>query len=157
MRIRTCVVLLAVTLTGATPPPESRARAVELLGIHAKLYYPESASFSRDILAEPRFSLWNAIIGEGDAEAPSNATLVTVELRGDPGSYGDRATVRLRAVARGRVLVNRATELGRFGTNGRQAVGFWIYDTGCDAIDLTATLSTRPDTLRARIPFECGE
>ncbi len=157
MRFRAYVALLFVTVAGAAPLPRQSARSIELVGIQAKLYYPATATFSRNILAEPRFALWNTIIGAGDAESPSNATLVLVDLRGAPGTYGERTTVRLRAVAGSRVLVNRAAQLSEFGPDGRQAVGFWIYGTGCEAVDLTATLSLRSDSVRARIPFECGE
>jgi hypothetical protein len=157
MRVRAFILSLLVLLVGASPPPHERARDIRLVGIQAKLYHPSTATFSRDLLADPPFALWNTVIGEGEAESPSNATLVLVELSGTAGDYGNGSSVRLRASAAGRVLVNRAARLSAFGADGRQFVAFWIYDSGCETIDLTASLSMRSATVRARIPFACGE
>lgn len=157
MKIRLSLISVCALLVGAAALPEEGAREVRVVGIQAKLFYQSTGTFSRDVLAEPRFAFWNTIIGEGDAEAPSNATLVLVEVSGSAGSYGDGASVRLRAIADGRTLVNRATKLSGFGSRNRQHVAFWVYDTGCDKIDLTATIVGQADTVRATIPFECGE
>jgi hypothetical protein len=53
-----------------------------ITAIRAQLYYERTASFSENIVAPSRIALWNVIVGEGDAEHPSNSTLVTVEVRG---------------------------------------------------------------------------
>jgi hypothetical protein len=60
----------------ATITPPYRITAVK-----AMLFYDGNATFSRDVLAKPDFTFWNTIIGEGDAEAPSNSTLILVEVK----------------------------------------------------------------------------
>ncbi len=57
----------------ATPP-------YKITSIQAKLFYHDKGTFSRNVLAKPDFGFWNTIIGEGDAEGPSEATLVLVEV-----------------------------------------------------------------------------
>lgn len=157
MSIRAVVLLLCATLVGAGPAQRSSQKDVTFVGIRAQLYYPGTGTFSRDVLSPPRFALWNTIIGAGDAEAPSNATLVSVDLQGPANTFGDSLYVRLRAVAVDQVLIDRALQLRAFGSTGRQSLAFWIYDTGCDPIDLIVRIDGQAASHRARLLFACGE
>lgn len=151
------LVLLALCRIPATA--QEITAPFSITGIQAKLYYDGTATFSRDVLAAPEFSFWNTIIGGGDAEGPSNSTLVMVEVSGTDATMATPTRkVELTAVAGGRVLLRRAIDIGRF-ANGKYYAAFWLYDTGCQPVKLTARLlgQSRRSTLVKNIPFKCGE
>jgi hypothetical protein len=149
------------TVLLAALPLHAQARvqpSFTISGMQAKLYFPESGTFSDDMLAVPvrSLNLWNTIIGAGWAEHPSNATLVLVRVAGPAGVYARGLSVELTVTnARtGGVVLRRRIEA----ENGRQE-GFWIYDTGCVPLVLRARLigqASSPSHER-KIPFECGE
>lgn len=130
-----------------------------ITGIQAKLYYDGTATFSRDVLAAPEFSFWNTIIGGGDAEGPSNSTLVLVEVSGTDATMATPTRkVELTAVTGRRILLRRAVDIGIF-ANGKFYAAFWLYDTGCQPVKLTARLlgQSRRSTTIKNLPFKCGE
>jgi len=65
---------------------QTRTPPYKITAIKAMLFYDGKGTFSRDVLAKPDFTFWNTIIGEGDADGPSNSTLVLVEVTGKPDS-----------------------------------------------------------------------
>src|SRR5438552_2628092 len=73
------LMLSAIPARSVSPPAPYK-----ISGIKAMLFYDGKGTFSRDVLAKPDFSFWNTIIGEGDAEGPSNSTLVLIEISGNP-------------------------------------------------------------------------
>jgi hypothetical protein len=138
----------------ATPP-------YKVTAIQAKLFYSDKGTFSRDVLAKPDFGFWNTIIGEGDAEGPSDATLVLVEVSGKSleGEMQPSRKVELTAVAKGKVLLKRALNVGLFSDDHKFYAAFWLYDTGCEPVKLTARIlgQPQPSLMSKTIPFECGE
>lgn len=136
---------------GATPPPYR-------LSLRAQLFYTERGTFSPDIIAHP-VDLWNTPAGEGRAGGASNATLVIVVVRGEAGSYVPTRKVELTVTSGGREVFRRAEEPGILNTEGRTYVAFWLYDTGCRRLRLSARiLGQTPSTpVTATIPFACGE
>ncbi len=160
LRILLAVVVLVVTLAplvaGAPPTPPYK-----ITGMQAKLFYYDKGTFSRDVLAKPPFGFWNVIIGEGEAEGHSESTLVMVEVTGKVGD-SDTPPVRkveLTAIADGKVLLKRAIEVGVFNEQNKFLAAFWLYDTGCVPVKLTARIigQSQPSTMNRTIPFECGE
>ncbi len=143
------------SLPGTVGPSEEYRIAT----IKAQLFYSDRGTFSDDIIGRPNLALWNTIIGEGDGGGPSRATLVVVEVAGAPGSFDAKRRVRLFA-RRGRTAVlDRAQRLSVLNPKGLVYVGFWLYDTGCAPLSLTAVLigQRTPASRTATIPFSCGE
>jgi hypothetical protein len=141
--------------TPATSPP------FVITGVRAKLFFPQTGTFSDDMLAAPDLGLWNTIIGAGWAKQPSNATLVLVDVASDGHTSPRGMSVELTVTAAegGAVILRRRVSLSSNRTGHRQE-GFWIYDTGCVPLVLRARLigqlSAAPPVER-KIPFECGE
>ncbi len=82
----TGLLILTANLEVRAVRPVSSAPPYKISAIKALLFYDGKGTFSRDVLAKPEFTFWNTIIGEGDAEGPSNSTLVLVEVTGKPDS-----------------------------------------------------------------------
>jgi hypothetical protein len=145
--------VMAVRPASSTPP-------YKITGIKAMLFYDGKGTFSRDVLAKPDFTFWNTIIGEGDAEGPSNSTLVLVEITGNPSR--DEASplrkVEFTATASRRVLLKRKADIGLF-ENGKYYAAFWLYDTGCKPVKISARIiaQAQPSSMSKTIPFACGE
>ena len=156
-------ILLVLTFdstTSALKPP-SATPPYKITAIQAKLFYFDKGTFSRNVLAKPDFGFWNTVIGEGDAEGPSDSTLVLVEVSGK-NSEAERPPsrkVELTAVARGKVLLKRAIEVGLFSDDHKFYAAFWLYDPGCEPVKLTARIvgQPQPSSMSKTIPFECGE
>ncbi|MEO6391317.1 MAG: hypothetical protein ABIP75_05650 [Pyrinomonadaceae bacterium] len=156
------LLVAGILLTSVAPVPAAAQEITgpfRITGIQAKLYYDGAATFSRDVLAAPEFSFWNTIIGEGDAEGPSNSTLVLVEVSGTDATMATPTRrIELIAVAGRRVLLRRAVDIGLF-AKGKYYAAFWLYDTGCQPVKLTARILGQPrrSILVKNIPFKCGE
>lgn len=132
-----------------------------ITAVKAMLFYDGSATFSRDVLAKPDFTFWNTIIGEGDAEAPSNATLILVEVAGNPSpsEAPPSRKVELTATTSHKLLLKRTVDIGLFGDGGKFYAAFWLYETGCQPVTLVARIlgQAQPSGVTRKIPFECGE
>jgi len=141
--------------------PKSASPDYRISAIKAMLFYDGKGTFSRDVLAGPDFGFWNTIIGEGDAEGPSNSTLVMVEVSGNPSRNEALPSrkVELTATAGGRVLLKRTSEIGLFSDEGKYYSAFWLYDTGCQPVKLSARIAGQgqASSMSKTIPFKCGE
>lgn len=160
LRLVVLTCLLVATMPVAVAKPRAKTAPYKIAAIQAKLFYDSNGTFSRDVLAAPKFTFWNTVIGEGDAEAPSSATLVVVEVQGEGGTAGDGARkVNLTVTAGRRVLLNRTNSIGLFTTGGKFYAAFWVYDTGCQPLKLTAKIVGQMPALSktATVPFACGE
>jgi hypothetical protein len=157
------VVLLAVSSISNVTAASRRSVTppYKITSIKAMLFYEQKGTFSRDMLAKPEMTLWNTIIGEGEAGSPSSSTMVVVEVTGR--AKGDAPTpsrkVELTATASGKVLLKRALDIGLLEETGKFYGAFWLYDTGCDSIKLSARIvgQTQPSAMTKLIPFQCGE
>jgi hypothetical protein len=136
------------------------AEAPKITAIRAQLYFEGSGKFSDDILASGQNMLWNTIIGEGGAGAPSNFTLVTVEVVGKDVPVGK---VHVQITARGykrKIVAQRTIHVSIYDEATKFLAPLWIYDTGCDEIEVTARLigkGVANTTVKKVIPFKCGE
>jgi hypothetical protein len=135
--------------------------AYRITAIKAMLFYDDKGTFSRDVLAKPAFTFWNTIIGEGDAEGPSNSTLVLVEIAGNPSRNEPLPLrkVEFTATSSRRVVLQRTADIGLFGDDGKFYAAFWLYDTGCQPVRIAARIlgQKQASSLKATIPFACGE
>jgi hypothetical protein len=133
------------------------APAYTIQRIKAFLYHDQTGELSEeDILAPPVRELFNVIIGTN----PSHATMVVVELSGEAGSYESGRKVSLTVTGKkGRVVLKKSTSLGVFGKDGKYFVAFWLYETGCEPLSLSAKLTGQPSASKAdaTINFICGE
>ena len=157
-RCAAAAMLCAGSLAAAGMALPRAAAPIRITAIRAKLFY-DDGTFSRDVLSPPAFALWNVIIGEGDAGKPSHSTLVIVEVTGRPNDTSSRVKVELTARDRRQKLLLRHAQEVYLGETGRYVAGFWLYDTGCEPIRLSArTVGQRSASTRtATLDFRCGE
>lgn len=164
-----CLLLIISLSSNLAINAQTRTPPYKITAIKAMLYYEGNGTFSRDVLAKPDFALWNTIIGEGMAEAPSSTTMVLVEVTGKPNSDEPLRKVEFiasyqyyrRPVTR-KVAVNRIVEIGSIGSfdkPDKSYIAFWLNNTGCDPVKITARIigQSQPSTMSKVIPFECGE
>jgi hypothetical protein len=121
----------------------------------AMLFYGQTGMLSADLFGPSAPKLQNVTTGEGQ----STATLVIVEITGQPDSYAPTRKVTLRATAEGRALLTRTIGLGRPGDDGKFYSAFWIYDTGCAPVVLNARLvgQSPESVLQKTLNFRCGD
>src|SRR5947209_5706216 len=135
------VVLLALASNleavgkSAVPPP------FKITAIKAMLFYDGKGTFSDDLFTQTNLALWNTIIGEGSAGSPSNSTLVLVEVSGkyDPNSVTPNRKVEFTATSSGKILLRKLIVIS-MGKDGKYYAPFWLYDTGCGHIKLSARI-----------------
>src|SRR6266496_1178377 len=112
-----------------------RTAAFKITAIRAMLFYEDKGTFSKDVLADPNFAFWNAIIGGGSAEGNSSSTLVIVELSGEPEAYQPMrkieftATYKTSGAGARPIVVKRTSATGIFNKQGKFFAAFWLYDT----------------------------
>ncbi len=154
----TGLLILTANLEVRAVRPVSSAPPYKISAIKAMLFYDGKGTFSRDVLAKPDFTFWNTIIGEGGG---SNSTLVLVEVTGNPSPNepSPARKVEFTAVASGKILLKRTTDINLFGDSGKFYAAFWLYDTGCQPVKLTARIigQSPPSSMSRTIPFACGE
>ena len=134
--------------------------APKIAAIRAQLFYEPTGKFSPDILAAKDFALWNTIIGEGSAEAPSTSTFVTVEITGRNLEVGSLKVEITATGEKGKRIQQRLIEVEIYDQRTKFFAPLWLYDTGCTPIKISARLIGKgaPATVVTKtIPFECGE
>jgi hypothetical protein len=160
---------IALTLVfgclSSTANSNSQSPSFKINAIKAMLFFEQTAAFSKDVLADPDFAFWNTIIGGGSAGSPSSSTLVLVEVAGKPGSYQTRRKIEFIATYKpnGRnlreITIKRATEINILSEDGKFYAAFWLYETGCSPVRLSARIvgQAEPYMTKKTINFECGE
>ena len=140
----------------AAPNPRP-GDATRIVAIHAQLYNTDRGTLSDDLLSRERSVC--TIIGGGEGDGPSNATLVVVEMAGPAGSFEATRRVELAVRSGKREQFRRQQSLGVLNDEGRGFVGFWLYDTGCQPLVVSTALLGQRDPSRhtAKIPFGCSE
>jgi hypothetical protein len=165
-------ICLLVCATFAAEAAELDNEPLRIVGIQAKLFFEGTGTFSEDVLGDPHYVLWNASVGEGSAGAPSNSTLVLVEIAGGTSGTSEHVRrisftanykygfVNVRGTGELRnIQVKQTAGIGFFGKDGKSYVGFWLHDTGCTPVDLTAQIvgQTQASVMKKKIGFKCGE
>lgn len=137
-----------------TPP------ALALAGMRACLFYePLGKTDDRDLMSGS-LALWNTIIGEGDAKAPSNTIIVHADVTGPAFLAGTKGTVSLVATSGKRVLRRETIPLATFFSDGSKlSIPFVVSGSGCGLLRLDALLTTpgHQQRLVKTIDFRCGE
>jgi hypothetical protein len=133
------------------------ATPLEIDAVTARLYYAHTGTLSKPI--GENSGLWNTIIGGGGAEEPSNATLIEAVVSGKAGDYVPATYVDLLVTdTKTKKRIGKQSEaVGVLSNTGRFHLGFWLRDTGCTPLTITATLRGSSEKTTIRVPFECGE
>ncbi len=138
-------------LTGQSAPP------YEITDIRGHLFYSETGTFSPTVIG--RTDLWNTIIGEGGSGGASTAALIVIEVSGKPESFATGRRVRLTVSDDQKEIFRQDQAVSSLSAQGHAYVAFWLYDTGCAPLRLSAVLLGQPNRRQrpAKIPFACGE
>jgi hypothetical protein len=150
-------VLLAAFLLLSDTCAAAPGRKSEVTAVEVRLFLAYTGTFSEPI--HEGTTLWNAVIGEAGLTEPSNSTFVKVQISGEPMTYVNGQFVELKASFEGpRKLPERQrAKLGLFDSEGKQYLGFWLSNTGCAPIQLTAGVVGSGRAVQQLIPFKCGE
>jgi hypothetical protein len=149
-------------LAGDSPDgvPAPAPAVFAVTGLRAYLFYePLGRMDERDLVVGP-FALWNAMIGAGDATAPSNTTIVLVDVTGPAFVTGTKGTLSFVATMGKQILRRETVKLNEFFSEGtRLSIPFVVVGTGCGTLKITATLIVpgRRDRLLKTVEFGCGE
>ena len=169
------VVTAAIQLTPSLPAPLQGNRLTSdplsaantsgprIVGIEARLFFPQSATFSPDVLHQKgngTIVLYDVVAG-GALNEPSTSTLVLVRIEGSPAAFVAQPRVQLTVTtaASGRVVLQRTAPIDILDGHGRTTVPYWLYDTGCEPLTLTARLidAKVSPPLTEHLEFHCGE
>jgi hypothetical protein len=134
--------------------------APKIVAIRAQLFYDATGTFSQDILSQKDLALWNTIIGEGSAGAASTSTFITVEVSGGNMAVGATKVEITATGNKSRLIQKRLIDVDIYDERTKFVAPFWLYDTGCEPIRITARLigAGAPRTAVTKtIPFACGE
>jgi hypothetical protein len=150
--VRAVVGLLALALPGVLHAERGDLR---IEGVEARMYLHDSGTLSAPIT--PSMTLWNTIIGEGAAAEPSTSTLVDVIVQGTPGSFEAGRSVELVVInsTSGKVTARMNEAVGVISRAGISHIAFWLPDTGCEPLTITASIGRT--TKKLDLPFACGE
>lgn len=133
------------------------AEAIEPVAIEARLFLSHSGKFSEPI--SEKTELWNTPATSDGPNRPSRSTFVRVQLNGPPGEADlkGRVDLTVTTVGANQRSAQLHQRLGVFGPDGKQFVGFWLSDTGCEALQLSARTNTSRKRVTQSVPFKCGE
>lgn len=138
----------------------SQTKTPKITAIRAQLFYDAQGTFSKDILSDKDFVLWNTVIGEGSAGAPSTSTFVTVEVSGENVPVGS-AKIEITALGKNnRAIQKRLIDVELYDERTKFFAPLWLYNTGCEEIKISARLIGKglPATaVTKKIAFSCGE
>lgn len=159
------ILILTIILTFSAMISAQAKSSHKISEVRAHLVYEENGELSRDIF-KGDFALWNAVIGEGDAEGHSSSTLVFVVVETDGKETKTNPVLQFSAVSEdGKRVKYTKTLPYYFPTEGasKTFVPILLHDTGCQKIKLTAKLVEKNaptkiyQTVTKEIPFACGE
>ena len=155
--MRALATLSAIFAALFSGPIHADVVPIEVAAIEVRLFLADSGQLSEPITEDSE--LWNTIIGEGEATKPSTSTLVKVLVTGPRGGYDREAAVTVTIIkvnSQAKPTVQRKA-LGVFSSKGKQYVAFWLENTGCEELQVTARIGTARKVVGQRIPFHCGE
>jgi hypothetical protein len=128
--------LFAAAVAASAVSTALAAEAPKIATIRAQLYFEGSGKFSDDVLESGEPTLWNTIIGEGGAGAPSNFTLVTVEVQGKDVAVA-RSKCRSARGYKRKIVGQRTIDVSLYDEKTKFFAPLWLYDTGCDEIEIS--------------------
>jgi hypothetical protein len=162
--------LLTLLMSAATTNSNERVQPLKVTALKAMLFYEDNGTFSPDVAAVdsgPPYvppSHWNTPV---QYENRSSSVLVIVEITGDAeltperkleftATYVPWQRESRPLVIRKVVPINIPVKVGE---PDKFNAGFWLYETGCNPVKLTARIvGQRPASMTKRvIRFGCGE
>jgi hypothetical protein len=154
---RTAVLaLLAFGVAASVAAPAQADGALDKVTTH--LYYHETGAV--DDREASALTLWNTIVGEGDATGPSSAIFVRATVSG--AETLTAGAVELVVSAGKKRLSRQRVSLDAYAATRGQpmTVPFVLYGTGCESLAVKVTLLAGKKTVATRqlvLPFSCGE
>jgi hypothetical protein len=147
--------------SGDTP---RRPQTLRLANMQAMLFFENTGKFSPDVFTN-QVTLWNTTIEGASREGASESMLVVVEIRSEgegllPRNRKVQLTSRYRIADRsgyGKPAFFTRTMAINIGSDYKFFAAFWLYDTGCHPVELTARIVGQRGILRKKINFGCGE
>ena len=141
----------ASTLSAQRKPP----LPYTISAVKVMLFYEHTGTFSQDILAEPKIILRNRRTAQGR----STTTLVVIELTGEPEAFDPQRKLIFTATDSHTLKFKKTYTVGILSEEGKFFIGFWLYDTGCYPVTLTAHLTGQPSSSFTKqvINFNCGD
>ena len=131
-----------------------------ITGVRVHLFYEASGVLDERDLATGDMVLWNTVIGEGAAVAPSSTSIVYVELEGPSFVAGTAGVLSLTARTAENTLLAQEVDLATFFSQGTTLViPFVVFGTGCGTLEIDAELTGIPTPSRTQtaVDFQCGE
>ena len=142
-------------------PSETIARtpgdlSLEIRTIEVRLFRHHTGTLSEPLTGKE--ALWNTIIGEGSAGEPSSSLLIDIVVAGAPGTYENRAVeLVVKNAKSGKILGEQRKSIGVLSSAGVYHTGFWLPETGCEALSVIAHIKGASSSKETRILFACGE
>jgi hypothetical protein len=160
--------LIAANSQAQSAETEKRPQQLRLAGMRAVLFFETSGTFSPDVFTSP-VNLWNTPIEGASREGASESMLVTVEIKAEgpgwtPTGRKVQLTARYRIADKSGpsnskvkpVFFNRTMRINA-SSQDKFFAGFWLYETSCHPVTLTARIVGQKTTLRKQIDMRCGE
>ena len=144
-------------LADLKPDPVGYQGTAKIEAIRAYLFYDHTGEISGNILAKKDLTLWNTPIGEGDAGANSNTTLIAVEISGQDSHAKVNVIVTDEDKKQ---LINETRSFWIFNNDRKFYMPFMLPSSGCKKITISAKLIGKgfsSSAISQTIPFECGE
>lgn len=141
-----------------------RPQTLRLANMQAMLFFENTGKFSPDVFTN-QVNLWNTTIEGASRDGASESMLVVVEIRSEgegpvPANRKVQLTARYRiedGSRRGKPAFSSKTIRINIGTENKFFAAFWLYDTGCYPVELTARIVGQRGSLRKTVRFGCGE
>jgi hypothetical protein len=164
------LLLGALAFCVPTSTANTQTNPHKIVSMKAQLFYEDKGTFSQEDAAEddhgPPYSppkFWNTPM---HYENRSTSVLVVVEVSGEGNSerrleftarYIPFTRASKEVVVRRVVPVNISIKAGA--KPDHHFAGFWLYETGCNPVKLSARILGQPQTATVRkvIKFDCGE
>ena len=156
MFVRCSGVLAAALLTLAAPAAAQPAPQLKLESITARLLYTSSGALSDNIAPPAEFTLFNTVIGEGDAAEPANDVLVSAIVTSrDAQANGTEPLTLVVRDEGGKVLARRVFD-SIFVDGARSVSSVLVQDVACvGPVTIEATMGRQ--RLTTSLDFACGE
>jgi hypothetical protein len=167
MILRGVVTLGLFWLVAFSCQAQSRGTPPQKLGLanmQAMLFFENTGKFSPDVFTG-QVNLWNTTIEGASREGASESTLVIVEITSEgqgriPTNRRVQLTARYRIAdvsVHGKPAFFTKTMRINIGSENKFFAAFWLYETGCHPVELSARIIGQPGILRRKINFGCGE
>jgi hypothetical protein len=146
--------------SSATPKQPKEPR---LTSIRAMLFFENTGKFSPDVFTN-EVNLWNTPIEGASREGASESMLVVVEVTGErdwrPAGRKVQLIARYRIADKsgyGKPAYFSKTMKVNIGSDDKFFAPFWLYETGCHPVKLTARIVGQKQKLEKTINLRCGE